>query len=149
VVRQYDPDTPRVAGYGSELNQVWTNLIDNAADAMGGKGELIVRTRAEEDRTGVVVEIEDNGPGIPEDVKPRIFDPFFTTKPVGHGTGLGLATAQSIIVRRHHGTIEVTSRPGRTCFTVRIPIQVGAKVFDETRSKDPDAVAMPGGVAEQ
>lgn len=133
VTKDYDPAVPAVPGYGSELNQVWTNLIDNAADAMDGRGELKIRTRAEGD--WAVVEIEDNGPGIPDHVRSRIFDPFFTTKPVGKGTGLGLATAQSIIVRRHRGTIEIESRPGRTCFTVRLPVQL----VESAESTDGDA----------
>jgi signal transduction histidine kinase len=94
--------------------------LDNAADAMGGQGEITIRTLREGDKA--VVEISDNGPGIPEPIQPRIFDPFFTTKEPGKGTGLGLATTWSIITERHHGTITVESRPGRTCFTVRLPI---------------------------
>jgi len=120
VKRDYDPDLPKVCAYGSELNQVWTNLIDNAIDAMGGQGELrIVAKRALD---AVCIEIGDNGPGIPDDVKSRIFDPFFTTKPVGEGTGLGLDTAMRI-VQKHHGTIEVKSKPGDTRFQVRMPLQ--------------------------
>jgi signal transduction histidine kinase len=126
VVKEFDPRVPLVEGFGSELNQVWTNLIDNAADAMGGHGTLILRTRPEEGDGQahdaiVIVEIEDTGSGIPDDVLGRIFDPFFTTKAVGSGSGLGLATAQSIIEKRHQGTIRVTSRPGCTRFTVRLP----------------------------
>lgn len=119
LMRDYDPDLPRVCGYGSELNQVWTNLIDNALDAMGQKGELRVRTARELD--GVLVEIGDTGPGIPPEIQPRIFDPFFTTKGVGDGTGLGLDTACRII-RNHHGTVRLESKPGDTRFQVRLPL---------------------------
>ncbi len=108
-----------VNSFGSELNQVWTNIIDNAIDAMGGKGELRVRTYREDGC--VVVEIRDNGPGIPENVQPHIFEPFFTTKGVGEGTGLGLDTAQRI-VRKHQGSIQVKSKPGDTRFQVWLPV---------------------------
>src|SRR6266496_1211069 len=108
-----------VNSFGSELNQVWTNLIDNAIDAMGGKGELRVRTYRED--TCVVVEIGDNGPGISPEVKPHIFEPFFTTKGVGEGTGLGLDTVQRI-VRKHRGNIQVSSQPGDTRFQVWLPL---------------------------
>ena len=104
--------------YGSELNQVWTNIIDNAVDAMHGQGELRIRTFAEGDCA--VVEIGDSGPGIPPDIQSRIFEPFFTTKGVGEGTGLGLDTTLRI-VRKHHGSINVTSIPGDTRFQVRLP----------------------------
>jgi signal transduction histidine kinase len=120
VRREFAPDLPRIAGYGGELNQVWTNLIDNAVAAMSGQGELILRTRREGD--WVAVEVEDNGPGIPEAVQAKIFDPFFTTKPPGEGTGLGLNISHNIIVQKHGGQIGVESRPGRTCFVVRLPI---------------------------
>lgn len=119
VVRDYAPDLPRICAHGGELNQVWTNLIDNALDAMGGNGELRVRTARDPD--GVLVEIGDTGPGIPPEIQPRIFDPFFTTKGVGEGTGLGLDTACRII-RNHHGTITVESKPGDTRFQVRLPL---------------------------
>ena len=120
VKRDYDPDLPKVCAYGSELNQVWTNLIDNAIDAMGGQGELRIVAKCALD--AVCIEIGDSGPGIPDEVKSRIFDPFFTTKPVGEGTGLGLDTVMRI-VQKHHGTIEVKSKPGDTRFQVRIPLQ--------------------------
>jgi signal transduction histidine kinase len=120
VTRDYDPSLPKVCAYGSELNQVWTNLIDNAIDAMNGQGEL--RVRARRDLDAVCVEIGDNGPGIPPEIKSRIFDPFFTTKPVGEGTGLGLDTAMRI-VQKHHGSFDVKSKPGDTRFSVRIPLQ--------------------------
>ena len=119
VQREYQPVPLLVNSFGSELNQVWTNIIDNAIDAMGGKGEVRVRTYR--DGNCVVVEIADNGPGIPPDVLPHIFEPFFTTKGVGEGTGLGLDTALRI-VKKHRGTIEVSSKPGDTCFQVWLPL---------------------------
>jgi signal transduction histidine kinase len=119
VHRDYPANALLVSSFGSELNQVWTNLIDNASDAMNGKGDLEVRVFQDDDC--VVVEIADSGSGIPADVQPRIFEPFFTTKGVGQGTGLGLDTAHRI-VRKHNGSITVTSRPGRTVFRVRVPI---------------------------
>ena len=115
VVREYDKNLPKICAYGGELNQIWTNLISNAIEAMQGKGELRVRTARELDR--VLVEIGDNGPGIPPAVLPHIFDPFFTTKGVGEGTGLGLDTVCRII-RNHHGEIRVSSHPGDTRFQV-------------------------------
>ena len=120
VHREYCDDMPQIQAYGSELNQVWTNLLDNAADAMGGKGAITIRTRR--DGPWAVVEIEDNGPGIPPAVQSRIFDPFFTTKAPGKGTGLGLSTSYSIVTEKHGGRIEVDSRPGRTRFIVRLPL---------------------------
>lgn len=119
VVREYDKGLPPVCAYGGELNQVWTNLIDNAIEAMHGQGELRVRTAREID--GIVVEICDDGPGIPADVLPHIFDPFFTTKGVGEGTGLGLDMACRI-VKNHHGDLRVSSQPGNTRFQVYLPI---------------------------
>lgn len=119
VERDYQPLPLLVDSFGSELNQVWTNIIDNAIDAMHGKGKLRVRTYREGDC--VVVEIGDNGPGIPAEVLPRIFEPFFTTKGVGEGTGLGLDTAQRI-VNKHRGNIEVSSTPGDTRFQVFLPL---------------------------
>ena len=123
VTRDYAPNLPKVMASGSELNQVWTNLIDNAADAMSGNGKLSIRIARENDF--VLVEIADNGPGIPADVKSRIFDPFFTTKGVGQGTGLGLDVVNRII-KNIHGQISVTSVPGDTRFQVRIPISSSA-----------------------
>jgi signal transduction histidine kinase len=113
-----------VNSYGSELNQVWTNLIDNAIDAMDGKGELTVRTFREDGC--IVVEIADNGAGISQEVQARIFEPFFTTKDVGKGTGLGLDTVQRI-VRKHSGNVSFTSRPGDTRFQVRLPVAASPK----------------------
>jgi signal transduction histidine kinase len=119
VVREYDENLPRICAFGGELNQIWTNLISNAIEAMHGKGDLRVRTARELDR--VLVEIGDNGPGIPPDVMPHIFEPFFTTKGVGEGTGLGLDTVCRII-RGHHGEIRVSSHPGDTRFQVYLPV---------------------------
>ena len=124
VKREYDRSIPRVCASGSELNQVWTNLIDNAIDAMNGKGELRIRTAAEYDR--VLVEIGDNGPGIPPEILDRIYDPFFTTKPVGEGTGLGLDTVWRI-VQKHRGEIKVESKTGDTRFQVRLPSAKASK----------------------
>jgi len=118
VKREFDRGLPRICAFGSELNQVWTNLIVNAIDAMGETGELKIHT-AREGNT-LLVEIVDSGPGIPEEAKSHIFEPFFTTKPVGQGTGLGLDTANRI-VRKHRGSLRFESRPGRTAFQVRLP----------------------------
>ena len=122
VKREYSPNLPRIEAYASELNQVWTNIIDNAIDAMDGKGEIILRTYEESDQ--VVVEIIDNGPGIPEEIQSRIFEPFFTTKPPGQGTGLGLHVTHDIIANRHHGLLLVESKPGRTKFKVILPKRI-------------------------
>jgi signal transduction histidine kinase len=122
VQRRYEPVPLLVNSFGSELNQVWTNIIDNAIGAMGGKGELRLRTLRDNDC--VVVEIADNGPGIPPDIEPHIFEPFFTTKRVGEGTGLGLDTALRI-VKKHRGNIHVTSKPGDTRFQVWLPLAHG------------------------
>jgi signal transduction histidine kinase len=122
VRRDYERIPLLVNSFGSELNQVWTNLIDNAVDAMGGNGELRVRTYREDNC--VVVEIGDNGPGIPAETEAHIFEPFFTTKGVGEGTGLGLDTAQRI-VKKHRGNIQVLSQPGDTRFQVRLPLAEG------------------------
>jgi signal transduction histidine kinase len=119
VRRDYQRVPLLVNSFGSELNQLWTNIIDNAIDAMRGKGELRVRTYRED--TCVVVEIGDNGPGISPEVKPHIFEPFFTTKGVGEGTGLGLDTVQRI-VKKHRGNIQVSSKPGDTRFQVWLPL---------------------------
>jgi signal transduction histidine kinase len=119
VQRDYQRIPLLVNSFGSELNQVWTNLIDNAIDAMHGKGELRIRTCR--DDSYVVVEISDNGPGIPTEVQPHIFEPFFTTKGVGEGTGLGLDTVQRI-VKKHRGNIQVNSNPGDTRFQVLLPL---------------------------
>jgi signal transduction histidine kinase len=122
VHREYAADLPRIEAYGSELNQVWTNLIDNAIDAMDGKGEITLRTRF--DSRWVIVEVEDNGPGIPAEIQSRIYDPFFTTKPPGKGTGLGLNISHNIIVQKHKGKMDVYSQPGKTRFEVHLPLHL-------------------------
>lgn len=121
VERHYEPDLPHVPVRGSELNQVWTNIIDNACDATRGKGTLIIRTGRTAD--SVVVEIEDDGPGMPPEVVEHVFDPFFTTKEPGMGTGLGMNISHNIVVAQHHGTLAVTSAPGATRFRVELPIK--------------------------
>ena len=120
--RAYSPNLPRIEAYASELNQVWTNIIDNAIDAMNGKGEISLKTYAEDNK--VVVEITDNGPGIPEEIQARIYDPFFTTKPPGKGTGLGLHISHDIVANRHHGLLLVESKPGETKFKVILPVRI-------------------------
>jgi signal transduction histidine kinase len=125
VLREYDRSLPRICAWGSELNQVWTNLIDNAVEAMSTNGagrskQLLVRTAR--DSMGVMVEIGDTGPGIPADIQGRIYDPFFTTKPVGQGTGLGLDAVRRI-VEKHRGDIRLDSMPGSTRFQVRLPLK--------------------------
>ncbi len=120
IVRDYDQTLPAIPAHASELNQVWTNLIDNAAGAMKGSGTLTVRTAA--DGEYLRVEIGDTGPGIPPDIRPRIFEPFFTTKPVGEGTGLGLDISWRIITNRHHGDLSVESVPGDTRFRIALPL---------------------------
>lgn len=124
IVKEWDRTLPEIPAYPAELNQVWTNIIDNAVDAMEGSGTLTVRTARDDDR--LVVEIRDTGPGIPPDVRRRIFEPFFTTKPVGQGTGLGLDVTYRVIVTRHHGDIQVASVPGDTCFRVLLPFTESA-----------------------
>lgn len=119
VTRQYDCSLPRVKAYGSELNQVWTNLIDNAIDAMRDKGELCLQTRRELDWARV--DVIDDGPGIPQEIQERVFEPFFTTKDVGEGMGLGLDMVYRI-VRKHRGEVRFDTHPGRTCFQVRLPL---------------------------
>jgi signal transduction histidine kinase len=121
VHREYDRSLPKICGSGSELNQVWTNLVDNAAAAMQGHGNLWIRTAREGDDS-VRVEVADDGPGIAPRVLPRIWEPFFTTKGVGEGTGLGLDIARRIVERSHGGQIRAASRPGDTRFTVTLPI---------------------------
>jgi signal transduction histidine kinase len=123
VVKDYDRALPKVPVYGAELNQVWTNVIDNAIQAMDGKGTLTVRTSRYRDDS-IEVEIADTGPGIPDDIVSRIFEPFFTTKPFGQGTGLGLDISWRIVVNKHHGDLSVRSEPGNTVFRVRLPLRV-------------------------
>lgn len=124
IKRCYAENLPLIEAHGSELNQVWTNLIDNAVDAMQGEGRLTLRTRYQE--PWVIVEIEDNGSGIPEEIQEQIFDPFFTTKAPGKGSGLGLDISQNIVVQKHNGEFRVSSEPGRTCFEVRLPLRLEA-----------------------
>ncbi|MGW0395865.1 ATP-binding protein [Streptomyces sp. NPDC003042] len=132
IVRAYEPDMPELTGYPGELNQVWTNLVDNAAEAMEGAGTLTLRARAE--GVCMVVEITDTGRGIPEDVLPRIFEPFYTTKDVGKGTGLGLHLSYRIVTQRHHGSITARSRPGETRMVVRLPLAPAATSRTSPRS---------------
>ena len=122
IKREYSSDLPRIEAFASELNQVWTNIIDNAIDAMNGKGEITLRTYTEDDK--VVVEIVDNGPGVPEEIQARIYEPFFTTKPPGKGTGLGLHISHDIVANRHHGLLLVESKPGETRFRVILPVRI-------------------------
>jgi signal transduction histidine kinase len=122
VVRDFEKDLPHICGHAGELNQVWTNLLDNAIDAVDGQGRITVRTASENGR--VLVEISDDGPGIPEEVRERIFEPFYTTKDVGEGTGLGLDISYRVVVEDHKGDIRVLSEPGDTRFQVRLPVDL-------------------------
>jgi signal transduction histidine kinase len=121
VARNYGSNLPRIDAYGSELNQVWTNIIDNAIYAINGAGQITLKTYKE--GNWLVVEITDNGSGIPDEIQAQIFDPFFTTKPPGSGAGLGLNISHNIITQKHEGIITVDSKPGRTCFQVKLPIE--------------------------
>jgi signal transduction histidine kinase len=132
VERQYDPNLPPIVGRGGQLNQVWTNLLDNAIDALKGEGEIKVITRCENDYA--MVEIADNGPGIPGDVLPHIFEPFYTTKGQGAGSGLGLEIAYGI-VQAHRGSIEVQTEPGSTRFIVRLPVDY--RKLPQAKETDP------------
>lgn len=125
LVKDCDKSLPELLCYPGDLNQVWTNIIDNAIQAMNGQGTLTLRTMRENEDT-IRVEIEDDGPGIPEDIIERIFTPFFTTKPFGEGTGLGLDLAWRIVVEKHHGNLSVQSQPGRTTFSICLPLQAPA-----------------------
>jgi signal transduction histidine kinase len=120
IKRDYDPSLGVVMVHGAEMNQVWTNLLDNAIDALGESGTITIRTRADGDCAEV--DIADDGPGVPDQIRERVFDPFFTTKEVGRGTGLGLDTARRILVERHRGSLTLESRPGHTVFRARLPI---------------------------
>ena len=120
INRQYDSSIPLITAYGSELNQVWTNILDNAIDVLKDKGEITIKTVKKD--SSVIVEIEDNGPGIPAGIRKRIFDPFFTTKEPGKGTGLGLSTSYGIVTEKHHGKMSVNSANGITRFTVELPL---------------------------
>jgi signal transduction histidine kinase len=119
IKKEFASDLPRVEGFGSELTQVWTNLIENAVDAMNGEGTLTLKTLNQPD--GVQVCVCDDGPGIPEGEQQRIFEPFYTTKAPGVGTGLGLHLVYNVVVQRHNGSVELESEPGRTCFMVTLP----------------------------
>jgi signal transduction histidine kinase len=124
VIREYDRTLPRITAYGNELNQVWTNIIDNAIDAIGERhGNILLRTKRENNNNIVVVEISDDGPGIPQDIQPRIFEQFFTTKGIGKGTGLGLSISYRIVVEMHKGDISFTSKLGDTRFEIRLPMK--------------------------
>jgi len=141
VVKDYDRSLPHIPAYAGELNQVWTNLIDNAVSAMGDTGTLTVRTAL--DRDQVFVEFGDTGPGVPPEIKDRIFEPFFTTKPVGEGTGLGLDISFRIVVNKHHGEINLESSPGDTRFRVWLPLT--AQNDAEAAPDGPDAVHLAAG----
>ena len=124
VRKEYAPDLPKIMAYGSELNQVWTNLIKNAADALEGRGEIVLRTRP--DNGWVVLEIQDNGPGVPPELREKIFEAGFTTKSRDEGTGLGLGSSRKIVEERHRGEISLISEPGNTRFEVRLPLNLEA-----------------------
>jgi signal transduction histidine kinase len=133
VKKEYCETLPQIMAYGSELNQVWTNLIDNAADALAGQpdAEIILRTNTE--GQWIVVDVQDNGPGIPEAIQDKVFDAFFTTKEPGKGTGMGLDISYRIVVEKHRGDIKLRSKPGETIFTVLLPIEV--EVPDQEQAK--------------
>jgi signal transduction histidine kinase len=134
VVKDYDRSLPRIPAYAAELNQVWTNLIDNAIGAMDGSGKLTIRTSRDED--SLSVQIGDTGPGVPEEIRSRIFEPFFTTKPFGEGTGLGLDISWRIVVNKHHGDLKLESVPGDTRFIIRLPL-VEPERLDIAESAEP------------
>jgi signal transduction histidine kinase len=133
VTREYDRSLPPIPAYAAELNQVWTNLVDNAIGAMGGSGRLTIRTSRDDDF--LAVEIGDTGPGVPEEIRSRIFEPFFTTKPFGEGTGLGLDISWRIVVNKHHGDLKLESVPGNTRFIVRLPL-VESEPLDPQASEE-------------
>jgi signal transduction histidine kinase len=124
IVKEFDRSLPQIPAHPAELNQVWTNLIDNAIQAMDGEGTLTLRTSLDGDQ--IVVEVGDTGPGVPRELQQRVFEPFFTTKPVGEGTGLGLDISYRIVVNRHRGDLRLTSTPGDTRFQVRLPLTEAA-----------------------
>ena len=136
VVKEYDRSLPPVPAYAAELNQVWTNLIDNAVAAMEGEGTLTIRT--DRDDGWAVISICDDGPGVPEDIRARIFEPFFTTKTVGEGTGLGLDISWRIVINKHHGDLSLESVPGDTRFIVRLPLDPPRDDADSAVVTDPD-----------
>jgi signal transduction histidine kinase len=142
VVKEYDRSLPKIPAFPAELNQVWTNLIDNAVDAMDGTGTLTIRTAWDKDK--VLVEFADTGPGVPDDIKDRIFEPFFTTKPVGQGTGLGLDISWRIVVTRHHGDLKVESVPGDTRFRVWLPVTAADSGNDLVQGIAADAAKEQG-----
>ena len=139
IIREYESDLPHVNAIGNELNQVWTNLIDNAIDSIGNHGTILIRTKNER-KSHILVEIVDSGSqGIPKDIQPRIFEPFFTTKELGKGTGLGLSISHRIIVDTHKGDIRFSSKPGETSFQVRLPIiykGIAQKYWDWIKPED-------------
>ena len=141
VQREFAPDLPKITAYGSELNQVWTNLIDNACDAVAEADDRTptITLRAYPEGADVVVEIEDNGPGIPDDIRPQIFDAFFTTKPPGQGTGLGLQISYRIVTLDHRGELTVDSEPGRTTFRVVLPVRPPDRDQGSTAASDEGA----------
>ena len=144
VKREYDPSVSPIPAYAAELNQVWTNLIDNAVGAMGGSGILTIRTSHDDEFLSVA--IGDTGPGVPEEIRSRIFEPFFTTKPFGEGTGLGLDISWRIVVNKHHGDLTLTSEPGDTWFVVRLPLTEPARLDDSgTGEPTPPGGGTPGG----
>ena len=120
VLKEFDENLPHIEVYGSELNQVWTNIIDNAISAMNGKGKITIKTFMED--ACIVVQIQDTGVGIPKEIHSKVFDPFFTTKPPGEGTGLGLNISYNIIVKKHNGKINFHSGKEGTCFEIRLPL---------------------------
>jgi signal transduction histidine kinase len=140
VVKEYDRSVPTIPAYPAELNQVWTNLIDNALDAMGEQGTLTVRTSS--DGECLTVEIADTGPGIPPEIQGRIFEQFFTTKPVGEGTGLGLDISWRIVVNKHHGDLTVLSVPGDTRFRVRLPLAGADEIAAMAAGSSEDVTAQ-------
>jgi signal transduction histidine kinase len=137
VRREYDPDVPKINGYGSELNQVWTNILDNAIDALkdmpAGEGLITISSQVQGD--WVILEFEDNGPGIPADIQSRVFEPIFTTKPPGVGTGMGLDISYNIVVNKHRGDIKLESEPGRTRFQIWLPFDFEECVLPFEREK--------------
>ena len=140
VQRDYDQNLPQIQGFGNELNQVWTNIIDNAVTAMDGKGKIVIKTFQE--NSWVVVQISDTGHGIPKENLKKIFDPFFTTKPPGEGTGLGLNISHNIIVDNHKGKMNVFSRPGETCFEVKLPVAPEGVENTEDRNSSESSVKI-------
>jgi signal transduction histidine kinase len=145
VVREYDVALPRITAYGGELNQVWTALIDNALDAVGevDRPRITLRTGCEGDL--VLVEVSDNGPGVPEELQRRVFEPYFTTKGVGAGAGLGLDVSYRIVVGRHGGDLRVVSRPGDTRFQVRLPLDGPAAQVEPSTGRSAEATPRGGG----